>query len=338
MARSLPIPDFFAPERVGKLWKVDYARVAEAARRWRKQWDVRPASADETRVCLLLIDVQNTFCLPEFELFVAGRSGTGAVDDNRRLCEFIYRNLERLTQIVLTLDTHGPLQIFHPDFLVDSSGQPPAPHTVITAEDLRLGRWRVHPEAARAVGYDPEILQRYAVRYAESLESTGRFQWTVWPYHAMLGGIGHALVPAVEEAVFFHSVARFTAPRFEVKGNLPFTEYYSVFGPEVRRTPEGDTLERNRELIAYLADFDRVVVAGQAMSHCVAWSIRDLLDDPEFGTRIAAKMVALTDCMSPVVVPGVVNFTEQAESMFASFARRGVELTPSREMWQDESP
>lgn len=49
-------------------------------------------------MCLLLIDVQNTFCIPSFELFVGGQSGTGAVEDNRRLCEFIYRNLELLAR------------------------------------------------------------------------------------------------------------------------------------------------------------------------------------------------------------------------------------------------
>ena len=57
--------------------------------------------------------MQNTFCTPGFELFVAGRSGTGALDDSRRLCEFVYRNLGSLTQIVPTLDTHQALQIFH---------------------------------------------------------------------------------------------------------------------------------------------------------------------------------------------------------------------------------
>ena len=52
-----------------------------------------PAAEDRFRVALVVVDVQNTFCTPGFELFVAGRSGTGALDDSRRLCEFVYRNL-----------------------------------------------------------------------------------------------------------------------------------------------------------------------------------------------------------------------------------------------------
>jgi nicotinamidase-related amidase len=37
----------------------------------------------------------------------------------------------------------------------------------------------------------------------------------------MLGSIGHALVSSVEEAVFFHCIARNSQTQFEIKGNNP---------------------------------------------------------------------------------------------------------------------
>jgi hypothetical protein len=55
------------------------------AKAWAAAHNIPPAASDRRRLCLLLIDVQNTFCIPGFELFVGGRSGRGAVDDNRRL-------------------------------------------------------------------------------------------------------------------------------------------------------------------------------------------------------------------------------------------------------------
>ena len=64
----------------------------------------------------MLIDVQNTFCIPDFELYVGGRSGRGAVEDNTRLCEFIYRNLGNITHITATMDTHMTMQVFHAIF------------------------------------------------------------------------------------------------------------------------------------------------------------------------------------------------------------------------------
>jgi hypothetical protein len=114
MARNeLPIPDHFDSDKMGKVWRVPYQERAEEARRWAKQYKIRPASQDKFRICLLLVDVQNTFCIPGFELYVGGRSGKGAVDDNRRLCEFIYRNMDVITQICPTMDTHQSMQIFH---------------------------------------------------------------------------------------------------------------------------------------------------------------------------------------------------------------------------------
>ena len=89
------------------------------------QHQISPASTDEYKIGLLAIDVQNSFCIPGFELFVGGNSGQGAVEDNQRLCEFIYRNLSSITHICATLDTHHAMQIFHSVFLVNEQGEHP---------------------------------------------------------------------------------------------------------------------------------------------------------------------------------------------------------------------
>src|SRR3954469_3761228 len=105
--KTLPIPDLFDPKRAADYaYRPDAATVATAAAQWRSQHSIRPSAADETRVHLLLIDVQKDFCFPEGSLYVAGRSGRGAVDDSRRIAEFIYRNLGVVTDITTTLDTH----------------------------------------------------------------------------------------------------------------------------------------------------------------------------------------------------------------------------------------
>ncbi len=107
------IPEHFDPEKVGDVFRVPYEKLAREARRWREKHAASPSSRDAYRIGLLLVDVQNTFCIPEFELFVAGRSGMAAVEDNKRLCRFIYENLDRITRIHATLDTHKAMQIFH---------------------------------------------------------------------------------------------------------------------------------------------------------------------------------------------------------------------------------
>ncbi|MCS7095165.1 MAG: isochorismatase [Thaumarchaeota archaeon] len=331
--RELPIPPHFRPEFVGDVWRVDYVERAREARRWAKTYGLRVASKDDFKVALLLIDVQNTFCIPSFELFVAGRSGLGAVEDNVRLCQFIYRNLETLTRIYLTMDTHQAYQIFHETFFVDKDGNHPDPYTRVTVDDVRRGRWLVDPEACSALNVSHEWAQRHLLHYVEFLENLGKYELTVWPFHAMLGGIGHALVSAVEEAVFFHSIARCSQPFIRMKGMNPFTEHYSALQPEVKAGPEGEDLGAlDIKLVEELSRFDMIIVAGQAKSHCVAWTVEDLIDAfRERDNELIRRIHLLEDCSSPVVVRGVVDYTEIADACYRKFASEGARLVKSTE-------
>jgi len=324
------VPPHFDPDRVGEVWRVDYERRARDAAAWAAEHDIRPASEDSPRVCLLAVDVQNTFCIPGFELFVGGRSGTGAVDDSRRLCEFVYRNLGTITQVFPSLDTHHAMQVFHAIWLVDEAGNHPEPYTLVSAEDVESGRWRVNEAVADALGLDRGYAARHLAHYTRALAGGGKYDLTIWPYHAMLGGIGHALVPAVEEALFFHSIARYSQPEFQVKGDQPLTEHYSMLGPEVTEGPDGERLGGlNTALIEKLLEFDAVVVAGQAKSHCIAWTIDDLLEDETVRLQLAERTYLLEDCTSPVVVPGTVDYTDEADAAFERYAEAGMHVVQS---------
>jgi nicotinamidase-related amidase len=329
----MPIPEFFDGNKVGTIWRIPYEERAREARDWANQHRLQPASADSTRTWLMLIDVQNTFCIPDFELYVGGRSGRGAVEDNVRLCEFIYRNLGNISHITATLDTHKVMQVFHAIFFVDKDGNHPAPYTDIQVSELREGKWTFNPALAAQFSMAPEYGQQMMIHYAEDLEKKSKFALTIWPYHAMLGGIGHALVSSVEEAIFFHSIARVAQPDLEIKGDKPFTENYSVIGPEVLTGPMGEILgTHNQKFIEKLQQFDRLIIAGQAKSHCVAWTVSDLLEDIALvDLELAKKVYLLEDCTSPVVVPGVVDHTEAADAAYERFAKAGMQVVKSTE-------
>src|SRR4030042_609953 len=163
---SLPLPPFFDPAAVSRVYRVPYQERAAQAGEWAAAHRIRPSSGDDRRVALLLVDAQNTFCLPEFELFVGGRSGRGAIEDCERIAALLYRHL------------------------------PPG---------------RAAPGAPGGVFGGGPGPRHYARRLAEG----GKYPLVVWPYHSMVGGIGHAMVSAVEEAVFFHAVARQSPTRVE---------------------------------------------------------------------------------------------------------------------------
>jgi len=329
--RELPIPPHFDPGQVGQVWRVPYQERAEEAEKWARQHHIQPAANDRFKICLVAVDVQNAFCIPGFELFVGGRSGTGAVDDNRRLCEFIYRNLDVITQIFPTMDTHQAMQIFHPTFWINDRGEHPAPFTFISEEDVEKGRWKFNTALSDSLGIDADYAQRHLLHYTRTLKEGGKYALTIWPYHVMLGSIGHALVPAVEEAIFFHSIARYSQPGFQVKGNNPLTEHYSVLGPEVLEGPDGKPIaQKNIAFIERLWQFDAVLIAGQAKSHCVAWTIDDLLRDIwRRDKKLAGKVYLLEDCTSPVVVPGAMDYTDEAEAAFQRFAAAGMHIVRS---------
>ncbi|MBD3382816.1 MAG: isochorismatase [candidate division Zixibacteria bacterium] len=329
---ELPLPAHYYKSRIDQVYKVNYQKLAEEAISWRKEHQLNAEYMPGHRICLLLIDCQNTFCTPGFELFVAGRSGNAAVLDSARICEFVYKNIGLFSDIIASMDTHRALQIFHPIFLVDKNGDYPEPNTQISLDDIKSGRYMVNPDITDNFdGQSQKRLQDYLEYYVRQLEQSGRLQLMIWPYHAMLGGIGHALVSAIEEALFFFTMTRQRQPHIEIKGEIPMAENYSIFRPEVDRDENGQKIaSENKTFFDRILGYDRILIAGQAKSHCVAWTVEDLLLEIQSrDPNLAEKVYLLEDCSSAVVIPNAVDFTEQAESAFERFARAGMKLVKS---------
>src|SRR5688572_16427555 len=320
---TLPVPSFFDPKRAADWsFRPDAAQLASAGAAWRTAHALKPAATDETRVHLLLIDVQKDFCFPEGSLYVAGRSGTGAIDDSRRIAEFVYRNLGAISDITATMDTHFAYQIFSPSFWLDRDDRPLTAHTVITADMVAAGGVRPNPAVARWLcNGNYAWLCKQALYYCQELEKAGKYQLYLWPPHCLLGSDGHALAGVVHEARLFHSFARGAQSWVEVKGGNPLTENYSVLRPEVLMRHDGQPLaQRNTLFLKTLLTADAVVIAGQAASHCVKSSIDDLLAEIVVADpKLAAKVWLLADCMSAVTVPDgkgghAIDFTDQADA------------------------
>jgi nicotinamidase-related amidase len=335
---SLPLPPLFDPRRAATYgYRPDAAAIATAAADWRAQHGLRASAADETRVHLLLIDVQQDFCFPEGTLYVAGRSGTGAIDDARRIAELIYANLGAITEITTTMDTHLAYQIFFPSFWLDRSGAPPAAHRAVTADQIAAGELRPNPAIARWLcGGNYSWLCKQVLHYARELERAGKYQLYLWPPHCLLGSDGHALAGVIHEARLFHSFARTAQSTVEVKGGNPLTENYSVLRPEVLSRFDGAALaQRNTSFVQTLLAADAVIIAGQAASHCVKSTIDDLLGEiAAHDRRLAGKVYLVTDCMSAVTVPDgrggfAADFTADAEAALQRFADAGMHLVTS---------
>ncbi len=304
----MDLPKFYRPERVGDLYVPDTASAVAAGR----AANVNPAdrARTRTRTILLLVDVQVDFVHTDGSLSVPG-----AVDDTRRTIEWIYRNLTHLTTIAASLDSHVPIQIFFPTWWSDPDGKHPEPYTVIRSEDLRAGRWRSL--------YQPE----WSAGYCARLEADAKKELMIWPYHTLIGTLGHALTPALYEAIAYHAAARQAQPIFVQKGSIPETEHYSVLEAEVK-VPGQPLSDLNTEFLKTLIDYDRIYIAGQAKSHCVLETVTSIMRYFDGQPGIIGKFRILQDCMSSVAHP-TIDFEALADQAFEGFAAKGLKLVTS---------
>ena len=313
---SLPMPSYFQPDQVGEVYVERTAEVATAAKAYRQTHGIKSASSDRFRIAAFGIDCQVGFCSPEGSLFVPG-----AIDDTVRTLRWLYANLDKLSALHFSLDTHRVFQIFHPAWWTDAKGEHPAPFTPLSYADLRSGR------------YQPVAHPRESLEYVKQLESSGKYSLTIWPFHTLLGGVSHALVPAMMEAAIFHSLTRMHQTHFETKGTHAMTENYSVLSPEVRElngTPVGSF---NSAFFRMLMDYDRVYVFGQAKSHCVLSTLRDIRDEIERSDpKLAQKVWILEDAMSPVPAPPIdplppaLDFPRLANEGIETFRQAGMQV------------
>ena len=316
-------PRFYRRELVGTLHLERSSLVTEAATAARAALRIPEAREDRERIAAFGIDCQVAFCTPGASLFVPG-----AVEDTVRAVEWLYRHLARITTLVLSMDTHSVHQIFHPAAWVDAEGRHPAPFTVISTDDVRAGRWI---PVLRAEGVAD--VRALCLEYCERLERSGRYVLTIWPYHALLGGASHALVPSLMEAALFHAVARRTETVFEMKGRAALTENYSVLSPEVRELGGRAVGHFNTGLFDLLVAHDRLYVFGQAKSHCVRSTLLDLME--ECRRRDPARLGrihVLEDAMSPVTpppldpLPPALDFPRVAAEALRTFAAAGMRI------------
>ena len=239
---------------------------------------------------LLVIDPQMDFCDPHGSLYVPG-----ADRDMDRLAAMIRRLRSKWTAIHVTLDSHRKVDISHPIWFKDSAGAHPAPFTVISAADLEAGRWSTTR---------PSAFNR-TLEYLRALAATGRYPHVIWPYHCLIGDGGHRVWPELSAAIHEWE-ERFAIADFVTKGSNPWTEHFSAVQAEVP-DPSDPTTQLNTELVRTLEQADVVVLAGEALSHCLANTVRDIAKtfaDPKY----VAKLVLLTDASSNV--PGFEGYGE----------------------------
>jgi len=276
------------------------------------------------RTQLLIIDPQNDFCdLPAAWRPIDPLTGAavapalpvaGAHADMQRLAGFIRQAGDALDGITVTLDSHHHVDVAHPTFWQQGDGGAVTPFTAITAAQVREGRYRPR---------DADALPR-TLAYLDELEARGRYTLMVWPVHCEIGSWGHGIHADVRAACNAWEERRLAQVDMVTKGENPWTEHYSAVQAEVPLDADPGT-QLNRALIAALDRADRLLIAGEAGSHCVRATTEHIVAHLPGGRP--ERVVLLTDCISPVG-----GFEAQQQGFFDAMARLGVQLAPSTQV------
>ncbi len=256
---------------------------------------------------LLIIDPQNDFCNLGDEngkgrgtLYVPG-----AHDDMIRLAGWIKDNKQKIDHIIITLDNHHLIDISHTLFWVDAEGNHPEPFSTIRASEVEEGRWR------SAIDNDKSL------EYLQKLEDQG-ITHTVWPPHCLIGSEGAAIFPPLLEAITeWAAQGRYYQP--VMKGTYPFSEHFGAFAAQVIFDDVPET-QINSELLDTLGEFDNIFLAGEARSHCVGTTLKQIID---YAPIVVQKITVLEDAMSNV--PGF-----KMEEVYSQAKNLGAKLLTTR--------
>ena len=209
------------------------------------------------------------------------------LQDALRVSKLLQDHSAEIASVHVTLDSHQRMHIAHGLFWQDAAGNPPALFTIISREDVVAGKWRSVKEAHR----------ERSLHYVEELERNGKFSLCIWPEHCIIGSEGHNVTAPINEGLTAWSETTREEVDWLLKGQNIFTEMYSALKAEVVDESDGRTT-LNQEMIDRLSTKERVLVCGQAMSHCVNFTVRDLVEHWPQGER--HRIWLLEDAMSSV--------------------------------------
>ena len=261
------------------------------------------------KIDLLIIDPQMDFI--DHPKRPGSLAVPGAHADMTRLAELVKNFGSSLNDIHVTLDSHHALDIAHPTWWTDSNGKAPTPFTIISLDDVKSGKWR-----ARI----PDFASR-SLDYVQTLSDEGRYALCIWPEHCLIGSDGHRIHPELFEELVGWERKNLAVVEMVTKGSNPFTEHYSGLKAEVPDVEDAST-QLNMALIQTLEKADMVLIAGEALSHCVANTVRDIAQN--FDPAAVSKLALLRDCCSSV--PG---FEKLGEDFVAELAAKGMKVVSS---------
>lgn len=236
---------------------------------------------------------------------------TGAQADSERLAKLISKGKKKIDDISVTMDSHRVIHIAHPSFWRDENGNMPGPFTVILKDDVcgKNPKWRP---------FNPGN-QKWCEEYVTKLEQKGRNALCIWPPHCLIGSHGWQVYTPVFNALREYEQEEWATINWLVKGDDPYTEWYSAVMADVEIKSNTKTM-LNTGFIDTFKSADLILITGQALSHCVRFTFEDVFTT--LGDKAVRKFMLITDTTSPVGVP---CFIDDAKNFVKKYTALGMQ-------------
>lgn len=234
--------------------------------------------------------------------------------DAKMLATFINKQKKHINNIVVTLDTHHEYDIAHSIYWQNKLGEHPAPFTLISYQDIVNGIWQ--PTKVEQLNH--------VLKYTQSLEKAGKYSLIIWPTHCIIGSVGHAIVTPIKIAI--DDWEKHTAIQHHVisKGENSHTEHYGGCEAEFPLLDDVKT-QFDPQLIELVTSSDQVFISGQALSHCVASTVEQIIK--KLSPKEISKLTILIDTTSPVA-----GFEQQAKIFIKNMTELGVNVAKTTDV------
>lgn len=283
------------------------------------------------KIHLVIIDPQDSFCrvvsaADQQKLHTGELCVTGAWEDMERVARMIRRLGGKLDDIHITMDSHHQVHVAHPIYWREvNTGNAPTPFTVMEEESGQIIGYQFGPNGKQKVGTyvtNKPSLMRRSLDYILALRNGKRYPHCIWPPHCIIGTQGHTIVPDVFDALYDWERENFGIVDIVTKGSNLFVEHFSAVRAEVP-DPSDPYTQINTGFVNTVMEADVILLSGEAGSHCLANTVRDVAN--EFisqNDQFIKKCVLLTDGTSPV--PG---FEQYQKDFISEMTKRGMKST-----------
>ncbi|KJG10905.1 hypothetical protein UA38_01850 [Photobacterium kishitanii] len=238
-------------------------------------------------------------------------------EDAKMLAAFINKQQDHINNIVVTLDSHHEYDIAHSIYWQNKLGEHPTPFTLISHQDIIDGIWQ------------PTKIEQlsHVLKYTQSLEKSGKYNLIIWPTHCVIGSVGHCIVSPIHAAITAWEMHKATQHHVISKGENPHTEHYGGCEAEYPLRDDIKT-QFDPQLIELVKSSDQVFISGQALSHCIASTVEQIVK--KLSSDDINKLTILIDTTSPVA-----GFEQQAKTFTENMANLGVNVTKTAEVTMD---